>query len=47
LVGEVSQLLQLALMELEASKFQVEHVMKEKQQIVDQAHTIQMLMELV
>jgi len=37
-------LLQLALVELEAFKFQVEHV-KEKQQLVDHTCTVRMLME--
>jgi hypothetical protein len=33
-------------MELEASKFQVERVMKEKQVLIDQKCTIRMFMEL-
>jgi hypothetical protein len=39
-VGEVFQFLQFVSIELEAFKFQVEHVMKEKQLLIDQAWTI-------
>jgi hypothetical protein len=47
LASEVSQLLQLTSMELEAFEFEVECVMKEKQWLVDQARIIWMFMELM
>jgi hypothetical protein len=45
--GKVHQMLQLASMELEASKIQVDHVVKEKQCLLNQCCTIWMLLELV
>jgi hypothetical protein len=44
---EVHQMLQLASMELEASKIQIDHVVKKKQRILDQHCTAWMLLELM
>jgi hypothetical protein len=44
---EVHQMLQLPLMELEAFKIQVDHVVKEKQHLLDQHCTTRMLLELM
>jgi len=42
---EVHQMLQLASMELKTSKIQVDHVVKEKQRLLDQHYTAWMLLE--
>jgi hypothetical protein len=47
LQGEVVHLLQLASMELKASRSNFEQAQKEKQKWVNQLRTVKMLMELI